>query len=60
MFGEKRCSVMPVTEHPAGSAILKRPTQEARVMKVIFAVLALGFAFATGMTVTWVIAQAVS
>ena len=48
MSAEKRCSVMPVTEHPAGSAILKRPTQEARVMKVIFAVLALGFAFATG------------
>ena len=49
-----------VTEHPAGSAMLNRPTQKARVMKVIFAVLALGFAFATGMTVTWVIAQAVS
>ena len=52
--------MMPVTEHPAGSAMLNRPTQKARVMKVIFAVLALGFAFATGMTVTWVIAQAVS
>jgi hypothetical protein len=24
MFGEKRCSVMPVTEHPAGSAMLNR------------------------------------
>ena len=29
-------------------------------MKVIFAVWALGFAFASGMTVAWVIAQAVS
>ena len=60
MSGEKRCYVMPVTEHPAGSAMLDRPTQKAPVMKVIFAVLALGFAFATGMTVTWVIAEAVS
>jgi len=30
MFGEKRCYVMPVTGHPAGSAMLSRPMQKAR------------------------------
>jgi len=60
MSGEKRCSVMPVTEHPAGSAMLNKPMQKARVMKVIFVVLALAFAFTTGMIVTTIIAQTVS
>jgi hypothetical protein len=51
---------MPVTEHPAGSAMLSRPMQKACVVKVIFVVLVLAFAFTTGMAVTTIIAQTVS
>ena len=58
MFGEKRCYVMPVTGHPAGSAMLSRCRR--RVVKVIFVVLVLAFAFTTGMALTTIIAQTVS
>ena len=60
MSGEKRCYVMPVTEHPAGSAMLSRPMQKACVVKVVFVVLVLAFAFTTGMALTTIIAQTVS
>lgn len=40
--------------------MLNRPMQKARVTKVIFVVLALAFAFTTGMIVTTIIAQTVS
>jgi len=59
MFVEKRCSVMPITERPAGSAML-RLLQRASVMKTIFVVMVLAFAFTTGMAVTTIIAQTVS
>ena len=51
---------MPVTERPDGSAMLVGSLESERVMKTIFVVLALAFAFATGMAVTTIIAQTVS
>jgi hypothetical protein len=60
MSAEKRCSVMPVTERRAGSAMLNLLVQRASVMKTIFVVMVLAFAFTTGMAVTTIIAQTVS
>jgi hypothetical protein len=60
MSAEKRCSVMSVTERPAGSAIVTGPIQRASDMKVIFVVMVLAFTFTTGMAVTTIIAQTVS
>jgi hypothetical protein len=52
---------MPVTERPGGSAIhWGVATGSERVMKTIFVVMVLAFAFATGMAVTTIIAQTVS
>jgi hypothetical protein len=52
---------MPVTERLAGSAMLTGvATESERVMKTIFVVMVLAFAFATGMAVTTIIAQTVS
>jgi hypothetical protein len=52
---------MPVTEHLAGSGMLGRIAfQRASVMKTIFVVMVLAFAFTTGMAVTTVISQIVS
>jgi hypothetical protein len=59
VFAEKRCSVMPVTERPTGSAMLGL-LQRASVMKMIFVVMVLAFAFTTGMAVTTIIAQTAS
>ncbi len=60
MSAEKRCSVMSVTERPAGSAMLIEPIPRASDMKVIFVVMVLAFTFTTGMAVTTIIAQTVS
>jgi hypothetical protein len=58
MPAEKRCSVMHVTERPAGSAMLT--VEGASVMKTIFVVMVLAFASTTGVAVTTIIAQSVS
>jgi hypothetical protein len=54
---------MPVTERLAGSGMLAlslRKAPRARVMKTIFLVMVLAFAFTTGMAVTTIISQIVS
>jgi hypothetical protein len=54
---------MPITERLAGSGMLGlslRSAQRARVMKTIFLVMVLAFAFTTGMAVTTIISQIVS
>ncbi len=51
---------MPVTAGGAGSGILGLSLQRASVMKTIFVVMVLAFAFTTGMAVTTIIAQTVS
>jgi hypothetical protein len=54
-------SVTPITERPAGSGILAHAGRgRASVMKTIFVVLVLAFAFTTGMAVTTIISQVVS
>ena len=60
MSGKKRCSVMPVTEGPPGSAMVNCRCMSAGVMKTIFVIMVLAFAFATGMAVTTIIAQTAS
>src|SRR5262249_29445331 len=56
----KRVSVMSVTERPAGSGMVVVSVQTARLMKTIFLVMVLAFAFTTGMAVTTIIALTVS
>jgi hypothetical protein len=54
---------MPVTERRAGSVMLKLAAwlvQRMSVMKTIFVIMVLAFAFATGMAVTTIIAQTLS
>ncbi len=50
---------MPVTERLAGSGMLLH-LKSTRVMKTIFVVMVLAFAFTTGMAVTTIITQTVS
>jgi hypothetical protein len=50
---------MPVTERLAGSGMLV-PLQRTSVMKTIFVVIVLAFAFTTGTAVTTIITQTVS
>ena len=57
---EKRSSVMGVTERLARSGIVGHRPQRASVMKTIFVVLVLAFAFTTGMALTTIISQVVS
>jgi hypothetical protein len=49
---------MPVTEQWAGSGMLL-DLKSTRVMKTIFVVMVLAFAFTTGMAVTTIITQTV-
>jgi hypothetical protein len=52
---------MPITERLAGSGMLVTPVlPRASVMKTIFVVMVIAFAFTTGMAVTTVIAQVAS
>ncbi|MBO0716018.1 MAG: hypothetical protein J2P55_01615 [Rhizobiales bacterium] len=54
---------MPVTERRAGSVMLTSAAwlvPRVNVMKTIFVIMVLAFAFATGMAVTTIIAQTVS
>jgi len=48
---------MSVTERLAGSGMLAKSPQRPGVMKMIFVVMAIAFAFTTGMAVTTVISQ---
>jgi hypothetical protein len=57
---EKRSSVIGVTERLACSGMLRRSLERATVMKTIFVVLVLAFAFTTGMALTTIISQVVS
>jgi hypothetical protein len=57
---QKTYSVMPVTERRAGSGMLAPSVLEPGVMKTIFVVMILAFAFTTGMAVTTIISQIVS
>jgi hypothetical protein len=51
---------MAVTERLAGSGILMTSLQRTSVMKTIFVVMVLAFAFTTGMAVTTIMTQTVS
>jgi hypothetical protein len=51
---------MPVTEPQTGSGILASSLERASVMKTIFVVMVLAFAFTTGMALTTIISQVLS
>jgi hypothetical protein len=51
---------MVVTEWSGGSGMVAASLQRSSVMKAIFVVMVLAFAFTTGMAVTTIIAQIVS
>lgn len=51
---------MPVTEAIADSGMVALLLQRTSVMKTIFVVMVLAFAFTTGMAVTTIITQTVS
>jgi len=56
----KASSVMRITERPGSSGMLAPSLAETGVMKVIFVVMVLVFAFTTGMAVTTILSQSVS
>jgi hypothetical protein len=51
---------MPVTEAIAGSGMVALSLKRTSVMKTIFVVMVLAFAFTTGMAVTTIITQTAS
>jgi len=51
---------MRITERPGSSGMLAPSLAETGVMKVIFVVMVLVFAFTTGMAVTTILSQSVS